>query len=161
MYFSLLLTFSAVAATLLGFISVVFTLGRRSEGHINERERAALWALLVSSFAALLLSMLVASLIPTFPGNEIEVWRVGCALAALPHLVGAAKNAREMVKDAGGFPRWAGIPASLIGWSAGSANVVAAIGYLPHHEAATFVMSTLWMLVVTALAFTFLLSTQE
>jgi hypothetical protein len=42
MYFSLLMTFGPVAAALSGLIGVVFVLGRRATGDLDNRERSAI-----------------------------------------------------------------------------------------------------------------------
>jgi hypothetical protein len=45
MYFSLLMTFGPVAAALSGLIGVVFVLGRRATGDLDNRERSAIFHL--------------------------------------------------------------------------------------------------------------------
>ncbi len=159
MYFSLLLTFAAIAVALTGSIGVVFALGRRAQGNLSQRERATVFHLLFAAFSTLFFSLLVAALLAGFPASEPAVWRVGNGLAAVVHLFGGSKGVHDATRPAYGDVNGIALATGCIGVFAGIMNAVVLFGYFPALSATVFMLATLWALVVTALAFTFLLAT--
>lgn len=150
-----LLAFAQVAATLTGFIGVVFVLTERPGGRLSVHESSALFHLLFSALGALFLSLFAAILLVYSPAQEHFAWRISNALSGLIHLTGAGRLMLETRRQASGMQRAVG--ASTLGIATAGVSFVAAAGYLPRAEALIFMLATLWALGVTVIAFVSLL----
>lgn len=94
LYTDLLLTSASVAATLAGFIGVVFVLGSRSEGDLSNHELSAVFHLLYTSLRVLFFALVMAVFLAS-PIKQGLVWQVGNGAYGLYHLVGAGKGITE------------------------------------------------------------------
>ena len=157
MYTDLLQTFAEVAATLAGFIGVVFVLGRRSEGHLTARESSALFHLLFTALGALFFSLVT----PLFLGSTVDenvVWRVANGASGLYHLLGVGRASLEALRGHFGVPKaftWMLFSGS---YTLIPANFATAAGYFPEVAPIVFMLGLIWFLVVTAVTFVSLLS---
>lgn len=159
-YAVVLLAFAQVAATLTGFIGVVFVLGERQRGQLTAYESSALFHLLYSALAALFVSLITTVLLVSSATNEHTAWQIGNGLSGLVHLTGAGRLMVEMRQQKGGIQK--GLAASSIGIATAGVSFVAAGGYLIRQEALVFMLATIWALGVTVIAFvSLLLSARE
>lgn len=94
MYQEYLLTIAQVSGALLGFVGVVLTLGRRSEGLLSKRDESGLFHLIFTSTGALFLSLLMYVFLASFEQHDI-VWRVGSGLFALYSTYGPVRAMLE------------------------------------------------------------------
>jgi hypothetical protein len=154
-YGAILLTFAEVAATLTGFIGVVFILAEEPRGVRSIHESSALFHLLFSALSALFLSLFTAVLLTYSAADEHFAWRIANTLSGFVHLLGAGRLVVEMSQQKSGMQR--GIVASTIGIGTAGASFMAAAGYLAREEALIFMLATLWALGVTVIAFVSLL----
>jgi len=95
-YGGVLLTFAQVAATLTGFIGVVFVLAEGPGGLRSIHEASALFHLLFSALGALFLSLFAAVLLAYSAADEHLAWRIANTLSGVIHLLGAGRLALEM-----------------------------------------------------------------
>jgi hypothetical protein len=154
-YAVVLLAFAQVAATLTGFIGVVFVLGERS-GRLNTDESSALFHFLYSALSALFVSLFAALLLVYSASEEHFAWRISNGLSGFIHLTGAGRLAIETWGQKTGIQR--AIVTSTIGLGTAGVSFVAAAGYLTREEALIFMLATLWALGVTVIAFVSLLT---
>lgn len=157
-YVVLLLAYAQIAATLTGFIGVVFVLGERADGRLSTNEASAVFHLLFSALSALFISLLAGLLLVVLETNEDLAWRIANGLSGIVHLVGASRAALETRHGTSGFDR-ASIPTLAIGFTVATANFVIAAGYHANLEAPVFMVATLWTLGVTVISFVALLMT--
>lgn len=153
-YVVILLAYAEVAATLTGFIGVVFVFGERTR-RFDKKQSSALFHLMYTSLSALFLSLFAAILLVYSPSESHLAWRICNALSGLIHLIGAGRLALETLGR-----RTEVLSASLtsaIGLGTAAVSFAAAAGYLPREEALIFMLATLWILGVTVIAFVSLL----
>jgi hypothetical protein len=150
-YGLILLAFAQVAATLTGFIGVVFVLGERQRGRLDIHEAQAVFHLLFSALAALFISLLTAILLVYLAADQHVAWRVVNAISGSIHVIGAGRLAVEQRRNLAGI-RSASI---TVGWgmTVAAISFAAAGGYLVREEALIFMLATLWLLGVTVIAF--------
>jgi len=97
MYVNLLQTIAQIAGTFIGFVGVVFILGRRAEGQISVRERSGVFHLLFTAINALVLSLiLIAALAAT--NENLITWRVGAGVLAAFNFFGASRATAEKLR---------------------------------------------------------------
>lgn len=154
-YGAVLLTFAEVAATLTGFIGVVFVLAEGPGGLSGVHESSALFHLLFSALGALFLSLFASILLAYSATDEHFAWRIANALSGLLHLLGASRLMIETSQQKSAMRR--GITASSIGIGTAAVSFMAAAGYFAREEALIFMLATLWALGVTVIAFVSLL----
>ncbi|MBI2802023.1 MAG: hypothetical protein HYX63_17375 [Gammaproteobacteria bacterium] len=155
-YVVLLLAYAQIAATLTGFIGVVFVLGERSDGRLSAKESSAIFHLLYSALGALFLSLVAVLLLVALATNEHLAWRLANALSGVVHSAGAGRLALDARQGQAGFNR-ASLPAMSIGFTVMTANFVIAAGYQATVEAPVFMFATLWALGITVISFVALL----
>jgi hypothetical protein len=153
-YAVVLLAFAQVAATLTGFIGVVFVFGERSR-RLETDESSALFHLMYTSLSALFLSLFAALLLVYSATAEHSAWRICNGLSGFIHLIGAGRLAIEMLGQKTRIRR--AFITSTIGLGTAGVSFVAAAGYLTREEALIFMLATLWLLGVTVVAFVSLL----
>ncbi|HVN89671.1 MAG TPA: hypothetical protein VMT61_07650 [Candidatus Binataceae bacterium] len=155
-YGLILLTFAQVAATLTGFIGVVFVLGERQRGTLDTHEAQAVFHLLFSALSALFSSLLAGILLAYYASDQHTAWRIANALVGAIHFFGAGRLAFEARRNMDGIPR-----ASLmvaLGMTVAGLGFAAADGYFVHEVALLFMLSTLWLLGVTVISFVSLMT---
>lgn len=149
----LLNTFAVVAATLTGFIGVVFVLGRRSEGDLSIHESSAVFHLLYTALGALFLS-LVAGVFLISTDKQVLIWRVANGACGLYLLLGVGMGTVEELRGEFGIPRkvivW---PLFCTTYALTGFNFVAAAGYFSGAAPIVFVTDIVWLLLVTTLTF--------
>jgi hypothetical protein len=149
------LCFAQVAATLTGFIGVVFVFGERPHGQFDTHESSALFHLLFSALGALFLSLFAALMLVYSVANQHFAWRIANGISGSLHLIGAGRLTLEAWREASGMQR--AFVASTIGLGTAGVSFAAAAGYLTPQEALIFMLATLWTLGVTVIAFVSLL----
>ena len=90
-----LLAYAQVAATLTGFIGVVFILGERAQGRFNQHESSTLFHFMFAGLGTLFISLFVALLLVTPVVDEHLAWRLANGLSGLFHLIGASRLTLE------------------------------------------------------------------
>lgn len=159
MYSELLHTSATVAATLAGFIGVVFVLGRRSEGDLSIHELSAVFHLLYTALGVLFFSLVMS----VFLESTIEqglVWQIGNGAFGLYHLLGSGIAHVEALRGEFGVRKkviaW---PLFIGGYPLIGANFAVAAGYFLEIAPLVFMIGIVWLLLVTAATFVSLLST--
>jgi hypothetical protein len=158
LYSELLHTSATVAATLAGFIGVVFVLGRRSEGDLSIHERSAVFHLLYTALGVLFFSLVMS----VFLASTVEqglVWQVGNGAFGLYHLLGAGRATAEALRGEFGVRKVIAWPLFIGSYPIIGANFAAAAGYFPEAAPLVFMIGIVWLLLVTAATFVSLLST--
>jgi hypothetical protein len=153
-YAVVLLAYAEVAATLTGFIGVVFVFGERSH-RLGGEQYSALFHLMYSSLSALFLSLFATLMLVHFAADEHLAWRICNALSGIIHLIGGGRLALE-TRAQKTEVRSSAI-ASTIGLGTAAVSLMAAAGYLARQEALIFMLATLWVLGVTVISFVSLL----
>ena len=87
-YAIILLAYAQVAATLTGFIGVVFVFGERSH-RLGKGQSSALFHFMYASLSALFLSLFAAVLLVYSASEEHIAWQICNALSGLIHLIAA------------------------------------------------------------------------
>jgi hypothetical protein len=145
-YALVLLAFAQVAATLTGFIGVVFVLGERSH-HLDTDESSTLFHFLYSALSALFVSLFAALLLVYLASEEQLAWRICNGLSGFIHLTGGGRLAIETLGQKTGIQR---AFVTSIGLGTAGVSFMAAAGYLT--QTLTFMLATLWALGVTVIA---------
>ena len=153
-YAVILLAYAQVAATLTGFIGVVFIFGERSH-RLGKGQTSALFHFMYASLSALFLSLFGALLLVYLASEEHLAWQICNAASGLIHLVGGGRLALEAAQQRTEVLRSSATSAMGLGIAA--ASFAAAAGYLIREEAVIFMFATLWILGVTVIAFISLL----
>jgi hypothetical protein len=153
-YAVVLLAYAQVAATLTGFIGVVFVFGERSR-RLDDDQSSALFHLMYTSLSALFLSLFAALLLVYSAAEEHIAWQICNALSGFIHLSGAGRLALETLGHKTEVR--SSLITSAIGLGTAGVNFLAAAGYLTREEALIFMLATLWLLGVTIIAFVSLL----
>lgn len=157
--FFFLLACAQIAATLTGFIGIVFVMGERAKGNLSAQELAALFHFMFAGMGTLVISLLSAILLVCFADHELWAWRLACGANALFHLVGAGRLALETLRQESGIERsWV---TCGVGMLAGSLCLVAALDGFAAFRVLILMLATLWALMVTMISFTSLLSTSR
>jgi hypothetical protein len=104
-YVVVLLCFAQVAATLTGFIGVVFVFGERPHGQFDTHESSALFHLLFSALGALFLSLFAALMLVYSAANQHFAWRIANGISGSLHLIGAGRLTLEAWREASGMQR--------------------------------------------------------
>ena len=153
-YAVVLLAYAQVAATLTGFIGVVFVFGERSR-RLDDDQSSALFHLMYTSLSALFLSLSSALLLVYLAAEEHIAWQICNALSGFSHLLGSGRLLLETLGHKTEVRRsWI---TSAIGLGTAGLSFLAAAGYLTREEALIFMLATLWILGVTVIAFVSLL----
>lgn len=153
----ILLGYAQIAATLSGFIGVVFVAGERSQGQASAHDASAVFHFMFAGLGALFLSLLAALVLVCFSDHENFAWRLLNGVSGAMHLFGGGRLAMETRRAETGL-RSARVM-SGIGLAMGLVSWVCAAGYLPRIEHFMFLLATLWTLGVTVIAFISLLMT--
>ncbi len=150
-----LLAYAEVAATLTGFIGVVFVFDERSRRLGSDRP-SALFHLMYASLSALFLSLFATLLLEFYAPNEQHAWRICNGISGAIHLFGAGRLALETLRHQTDLLRSGA--SSTIGLGTAAVSFIAAAGYFATNEQALiFMLATLWILAVTVIAFLSLL----
>ncbi|HEY2525858.1 MAG TPA: hypothetical protein VGI29_12415 [Candidatus Binataceae bacterium] len=153
-YAVILLAYAQVAATLTGFIGVVFVFGERSH-RLGKGQSSALFHFMYASLSALFLSLFAAALLVYAVSEEHIAWQICNALSGLIHLIGGGRLALEASQHRTEVLRSSAASATGLGTAA--VSFLAAAGYLTREEALIFMLATLWTLGVTIISFVSLL----
>jgi hypothetical protein len=143
-----------VAATLTGFIGVVFVFAERSR-RLDGDLSSALFHLMFASLGALFLSLFAALLLVYSAAEEHIAWQICNALSGFIHLLGAGRLLLERLGHKTEVRRSS--ITSALGLGTAGVSFLAAAGYLTREEALIFMLATLWLLGVTIIAFVSLL----
>ena len=153
-YAVILLAYAQVAATLTGFIGVVFVFGERSH-RLGKGQTSAVFHFMYASLSALFLSLFAALLLVYLASEEHIAWQICNAVSGLIHLIGGARLALETSRHRTEVLRSSAT--SVMGLGTAAMSFAAAAGYLIREEAVIFMLATLWILGVTVIAFVSLL----
>ena len=150
------MTIAGVAATFIGFASVVFAVGRTSERGFSIHEGNALSHLLIPATCVLFLAFVpvVASVgFNVYP----QIWRVSNGLLGLIHLALAVSATRAAAQSQILEP----LPVRLIlipgGFLALAANFAVVFGFLQGFAAMIYIGGLVWFLLVSAVQFVMLI----
>lgn len=151
-----LMAIAQVAATFIGFASVVFAVGRASVAGVNAPERTALIHLLLPSILVLFLAF---APVVAFAGNtsEPQVWRVANGVLGVIHLLLVANATWVAVRSHLLEPvplRFVLIPG---GYLAVAANLAVVSGFLQDLAALIYIAGLVWFLLVAAIQFVMLI----
>lgn len=155
-----LMAIAQVAATFIGFASVVFAVGRASVAGVHAPERTALIHLLLPSILVLFLAF---APVVAFAGVRSEplVWRVANAVLGVIHLLLVSNATWVAVRSRLLEPvplRFVLIPG---GYLVVAANLAVALGWAPDLAALTYLAGLVWFLLVAAVQFVMLILLQE
>ena len=153
-YAVILLAYAQVAATLTGFIGVVFLFGERSH-HLGKGQTSAVFHFMYASLSALFLSLFAALLLVYLASQEHIAWQICNAVSGLIHLIGGGRLALETYRHRTDVLRSSA--ASVMGLGTAAVSFAAAAGFFIREEAVIFMLATLWILGVTVVAFVSLL----
>ena len=157
MYFEIVQTIAEVSGALIGFVGVVFVLGKRAVRQLTVVERNGIAHLFVGAAGTLIFSILIMVLLAFFE-NEAIAWRIGSAIMATYLLLGASKAIVEELRGEHSLPKpfnWAlPITAEIIA----ILNVATALGYFEHLLQLSCVLALLLGLVVAISYFISLLT---
>ena len=103
MFIEIVQTIAEVAGALIGFIGVVFVLGRRAERTLTLHEKSGILHLLIGSVGTLLLAILVMILLAAFDGQNFA-WRIGAGIIAVWIFVGSINAIREELRGEHSLP---------------------------------------------------------
>ena len=126
-YAIVLLAYAQVAATLTGFIGVVFVFAERSR-RLDDDLSSALFHLMYTSLSALFLSLFAALLLVYSAREEHRAWQICNALSGFIHLSGAGRLALETLGHKTEVRR--SLITSAIGLGTAGVSFLAAAGYL-------------------------------
>jgi len=153
----LLNTFALVAATLTGFIGVVFVLGRRAEGQLSMHEASAVFHLLYAALGALFLS-LVAGIFLIIAEEQVLIWRILNGVCGLYMLLGVGVGTAEEIQGKFGIPPKAIVwPLFISVYISIGVNFVLAAGHLLGLASLVFLLDIVLLLLVTTIMFLSLL----
>lgn len=156
-YSDVLKTIAEVAATLAGFIGVVFVLGRRSERPLSSKERSALFHLLFTSVGALFLSLgQVVALEAT--RDSVWEWRIANAIAGVYHLIGLLKATAEVRRGVHGLVPVLGHPLKAGSYLIITGQFLVLAGFGTRHAPLLFVVAMIWLLLVSVGSFVSMLA---
>lgn len=112
MFIEIVQTIAEVAGALIGFIGVVFVLGRRAERTLTLHEKSGILHLLIGSVGTLLLAILVMILLAAFDGQNFA-WRIGAGIIAVWIFVGSINAIREELRGEHSLP----MPSNAFQWA--------------------------------------------
>ena len=150
-----LLGYAQIAATLSGFIGVVFVFGERSQGRLSVHDASAIFHFMFAGLGALFISLVTALSLVCFPGNEDLIWRLANGVGALMHLGGGGRLVLETMR--GETSLRGGPVVSTCGLVAGVFSLLSSAGYLSGIGNFVFLLATSWTLGVTVVSFVSLL----
>ena len=155
-----LMAIAQVAATFIGFASVVFAVGRASVAGVNAPERTALIHLLLPSILVLFLAF---APVVAFAGitAEVQVWRVANGVLGVIHLLLVSNATWVAVRSRLLEPvplRFVLIPG---GYLAVAANLAVMFGFLQDLAALIYIAGLVWFLLVAAIQFVMLIMLHE
>jgi hypothetical protein len=155
-----LMAIAQVAATFIGFASVVFAVGRASVAGVKAPERTALIHLLLPSILVLFLAF---APVVAFSGvsSEPQVWRVANAVLGVIHLLLVSNATWIAVRQRLLEPvplRFVLIPG---GYLAVAANLAVAFGFVQDLAALVYIAGLVWFLLVAAIQFVMLILLHE
>jgi len=153
-YAVILLAYAQVAATLTGFIGVIFIFGERSH-RLGKGQSSALFHFMYASLSALFLSLFAAVLLVYSASEKHIAWQICNGLSGLIHLIGGGRLAVEASRHRTEVLRSSA--ASATGLGTAVVSFLAAAGYLTRVEALIFMLATLWTLGITVISFVSLL----
>ncbi len=156
MYVEIVKTIAEIAGGLVGFVGIVFILGRRSERKLTIYEKNGLFHLLIGSVGTLLLSIVIMILVASIENVDLA-WRFGAGLMATYGFSGSTSAIREELRGEHSLPvpfNWVlPITAQLLSVFC----VLAAVGYLDGLAALACVLMLLMGFVVAITYFIVLL----
>jgi hypothetical protein len=155
-----LMAIAQVAATFIGFASVVFAVGRASVAGVNAPERTALIHLLLPSILVLFLAF---APVVAFAGitSEAQVWRVANGVLGIIHLLLVSNATWVAVRSQLLEPvplRFVLIPG---GYLAVAANLAVTFGFLQELAVLIYLAGLVWFLLVAAVQFVMLILLHE
>ena len=103
MYVEILKTIAEIAGGLVGFVGIVFILGRRSERNLTTYEKNGLFHLLIGSVGTLLLSIVLMILVASIENTD-TAWRIGAGLLATYVFFGSTNAIREELRGEHSLP---------------------------------------------------------
>lgn len=152
----ILLGYAQIAATLCGFIGVVFVVGDRSIGQLTKHDSSAIFHFMFAGLGTMFISLLTILGLVCLNDNEPQVWQIANGVSALMHLSGGGRLAIETWRHQSGV-KLAHFTSSM-GVFFGVLCAIAATGVMPKLQSLVFIVATLWALCVTAIAFVSLLT---
>ena len=153
-YAIILLVYAQVAATLTGFIGVIFVFGERAH-RLGKGQSSALFHFMYASLSALFLSLFAAVVLVSSAEEGHVGWQICNFFSGAIHLVGGSRLALETLRHRTEVLRSAAT--SITGLGFALASFVAAAGFLSREESLIFMLATLWTLDVSVIAFLSLL----
>ena len=148
----ILMAIAGVAATFIGFASVVFAVGRASHGGLSISERNALAHLLIPASCVLFLAFLPIIIAAGFEA-PLPIWRLSNGVLGIVHLMLIVNGARAAAKSQILEP----LPVRAILFPGGflslAANFAVAFGFLQHFAAMIYLAGLLWFLLVSSVQF--------
>jgi hypothetical protein len=149
-------TIAQVAATLIGFTGVIFTIGRFSEGGMDPTERNALIHLLMPAVMALFLAiapMVAAS--GTQP--DVVFWRVFNGILAAVHAPVVTDGARAALR--GQLPEPIRLQLSMVtfGFLTIVTNLAVTFGFADDFAVLAYLVVVSWFLLVSVVEFILLI----
>jgi len=156
-YIEIVKTMAEIAGALVGFVGIVFILGRRSERKLTVYEKNGLFHLLIGSVGTLLLSIVIMILVAAIENADLA-WRLGAGLMATYGFLGSTSAIREELRGEHSLPvpfNWAlPISAQLLSIF----SVLTAVGYLSDLAALACVLMLLMGFIVAITYFIVLLT---
>ncbi|MDZ4673355.1 MAG: hypothetical protein SGI84_02810 [Gemmatimonadota bacterium] len=147
---------AGIAATLIGFASVVFAVGRASASGLSVPERNALGHLLIPASCVLFLAFVPVVAAVGFAAQP-QIWRASNGLQGIIHLTLIVNAARAAARSQILEP----LPVRLIlipgGFLALAANFAVALGFMQHYAAMIYIAGLVWFLLVAAVQFVMLI----
>ena len=152
----ILLAMAGVAATLIGFASVVFAVGRASQGGLSIPERNALSHLLIPANCVLFLAFVPVVAAVGFT-SQSQIWRISNGLLGIVHLALVINATRAAARSQILEPL--AVRAVLIpgGFVVLAANFAVVFGFLQHFAPMIYIGGLMWFLLVSAVQFVMLI----
>ena len=152
-----LMAIAQIAATFVGFASVVFAVSRSAAGGMSVAERTALSNLLVPASCVLFLAFVPVIAFAGFSAQPM-IWRVSNGVLGVVHLTLVISATRAATRSQMLEPlplRFVLIPGGFV---AMLANFIVLFGFLQHFAAMIYVGGLVWFLLVSAIQFVMLIN---
>ena len=156
----LLGTIAEVAVTLAGFSGVVFALGNRARGTLTSREESGLTHMLLTSFGPALIALISLAILKSGI-DEIDAWRMCCAIAGVYCFTGSTKAMIDEVKGRHSLPKFIAWIAPVGSQLIGAANLVVALGYQVHIASTVLEVALIYLLWISVSYFFSLLRQEK
>ncbi len=157
MYIEIVNTIAEIAGGLVGFVGIVFILGRRSERKLTIYEKNGLFHLLIGSVGTLLLSIVIMILVASIEDVDLA-WRFGAGLMATYGFFGSTNAIREELRGEHSLPvpfNWIlPVTAQILSFF----SVLTAVGFIDGMAALACVLMLLMGFIVAITYFIVLLT---